>query len=49
MTARRVIPIGLIGDASRPSIDPAHAQLERAGFMRVMVVGEPRLSEIVGK
>jgi hypothetical protein len=39
----------MIGDASRPAIDPAHARLEAAGFMCMMVVGEPRLSEIVGK
>lgn len=44
-----MIPITLIGDASRPIVDPAHARLERAGFMCMMVVGEPRLSEIVDK
>lgn len=45
----RVIPITLIGDALRPVVDPAHARLERAGFMRMMVIGEPRLSEIVDR
>ncbi|CAG4883691.1 protein of unknown function [Georgfuchsia toluolica] len=49
MATRRVIPITLIGDALRPFINPAHTQLERAGFMRMMVLGEPRLSEIVEK
>lgn len=49
MTRGRVIPITLIGDASQPTIDPAHARLERAGFMCMMVIGEPRLSEIVDK
>ena len=49
MATGRVIPITLIGDPSRPVVDPAHARLKGAGFMPMMLVGEPRLSEIVGR
>ena len=46
MSTARVIPIRLIAGGGAVAED-AHARLERAGFMRMMVIGEPRLSEFV--
>jgi hypothetical protein len=43
----RVIPIKpALGSAAAVAQD-AHVRLERAGFMRMMMIGEPRLSEFV--
>ena len=46
MSTPRVIPIRLIAGGAGGTED-AHVRLERAGFMRMMVTGEPRLSEFV--
>jgi len=49
----RVIPIKLIGNGPQAVAEDAqaraHARLERAGFMRMMTIGDPRLSEFVEK
>ena len=44
----RVIPIKKIGGGSTAAAD-AHAALERDGYMRMMVLAEPALSETVAK
>jgi hypothetical protein len=45
----RVIPIKLLAVGPAAAAENAHVRLERAGFMRMMVIGEPRLSELVNK
>jgi hypothetical protein len=47
MSTSRVIPIKKI--AAAPAVEDAHVRLERAGFMRMMSIGEPHLSKLVGK
>lgn len=46
VSTARVIPIRLIAGGGGATAD-AHVRLERAGFMRMMMIGEPRLSEFV--
>ena len=43
----RVIPIKLAVSRAAAVAEDAHVRLERAGFMRMMLIGEPRLSEFV--
>ncbi len=45
MAAARFIPIKQI--VTKAVDDDLHARLERAGYMRMMVIAEPRLSEFV--
>jgi hypothetical protein len=47
VSAPRVIPIKLIAAAGATVAEDASTRLEQAGFMRMMVIGEPRLSEFV--
>jgi hypothetical protein len=45
----RVIPIKVAVTGAAAVAEEAHARLERAGFMRMMALGEPRLSEFVAR
>ncbi len=49
MAATRVIPIKTAPTGPSAAAVGAHARLIRAGFMQMMMIGEPRLSEFVGK
>ena len=49
MATGRVIPIKQLATGPAAVADDVHARLERTGFMRMMVMGEPRLSELVEK
>jgi hypothetical protein len=45
--AMRVIPIKVETGGAAAAAEHAHVRLQRAGFMRMMLIGEPRLSEFV--
>jgi hypothetical protein len=45
----RVIPIKQLATGPAAIAEDTHARLERTGFMRMMVMGEPRLSQLVEK
>ena len=45
----RVIPIKVAVTGAAAIAEEAHARLERAGFMRMVALGEPRLSEFVAR
>jgi hypothetical protein len=45
----RIIPIRVAVTGTAAIAEEAHVRLERAGFMRMMAFGEPRLSEFVAK
>jgi hypothetical protein len=45
----RIIPIKVAVTGAAGIAEEAHARLERAGFMRMMALGEPRLSEFVAR
>jgi hypothetical protein len=49
MATARVIPIKLIDDRARPDVDPEHDRLEAMGYLRMILMSEPRLSELVEK
>lgn len=49
MEPKKVIPINVAPPASPAAAAERQERLERAGFMRMMVIGEPRLSELVAK
>ncbi|HJV26165.1 MAG TPA: hypothetical protein VJ673_10780 [Aromatoleum sp.] len=49
MTTKKVIHLSLMRTDSPDEIDALHERLERAGYMRMMQIGEPRLSELVAK
>jgi hypothetical protein len=49
MTPRRVIAIKPVATSREALAEEAHERLERAGFMRMMLLSEPRLSQIVNK
>jgi hypothetical protein len=49
VTARRVISIRPVATTKEALAEEAHARLERAGFMRMMLLSEPRLGTIVDK
>lgn len=49
MTTKKVIPLSPMRTARPDEIDALHERLERAGYMRMMQIGEPRLSELVAK
>lgn len=49
MTTNKVIPLSLLRTDRPDEIDALHERLERAGYMRMMQIGEPRLSELVAK
>lgn len=49
MTTKKVIPLSLMRTDRPDEIDALHERLERAGYMRMMQIGEPRLSELVAK
>ncbi len=45
----RVIPIKLAGSGGAALADEARMRLERAGYLRMMALAEPRLSEFVAR
>lgn len=49
MATKRVIPIKMLASGAAAAAEEAHVRLERAGYMRMMALCEPRLSEFVGK
>jgi hypothetical protein len=49
VAAPRVIPIRVAVTGAAAIAEEAHVRLERAGFMRMMALGEPRLSEFVAR
>jgi hypothetical protein len=49
MTTTKIIPISLTRTDRADEIDSLQDRLERAGYMRMMQIGEPRLSELVAK
>ncbi|MCC4118692.1 hypothetical protein LLG90_25355 [Aromatoleum toluclasticum] len=49
MTTKKVIPLSLMRTDRPDEIDALHERLERTGYMRMMQIGEPRLSELVAK
>jgi len=49
MAATRVIPIKLAVAADAALAEEARIRLERAGFLRMMALAEPRLSEFVAR
>jgi hypothetical protein len=49
MTTKKIIPLSLMRTDRPDEIDALHERLERAGYMRMMQIGEPRLSELVAK
>lgn len=49
MTTRKIIPIGQIRPLTPDEIDHLHRRLDDEGYMRMMQIGEPRLSELVAK
>ncbi|NMF91514.1 hypothetical protein, partial [Aromatoleum petrolei] len=49
MTTKKVIPLSPMRSDHPDEIDALHERLERAGYMRMMQIGEPRLSELVAK
>lgn len=49
MARTTVIPLNVVRPGSPEAIDELTARLERNGFMAVMQIGEPRLSELVAK
>ena len=46
MATKRVIPIRKLGGGPDAAVDAAHSRLERAGYMRMMVLAEPGLSQM---
>lgn len=49
MTMKRVIPINQLHPLTPGEVDALHDHLEGEGYMRMMQIGEPRLSELVTK
>lgn len=49
MVAKRIIPIKVAASAGVALADEARIRLERAGFLRIMALAEPRLSEFVAR
>lgn len=49
MATKRVIPIKMLASGAAAAAEEAHVRLERAGFMRMMALAEPRFSEFVRK
>src|SRR6187551_2921966 len=49
MTTATIIPLNVVPPDSPEAIDELTARLERSGFMAVMQIGEPRLSELAAK
>ena len=49
MAANRVIPIKVAVGGAAAAAEDAHLRLERAGFMRMMALAEPRLTEFVAR
>lgn len=49
MAIGNVIPLNVVRPGSPEAVDELTARLERNGFMAVMQIGEPRLSELVAK
>ena len=49
MAGKRVIPIKVVASAGAALADEARLRLERAGFMRMMALAEPRRSEFVAR
>lgn len=48
-TAPKVISITPVRTSELDAIEQMHERLEGAGYLRMMQIGEPRLSELVGK
>ncbi len=48
-TGSRVIPIKVVAAAGAAVAEEARMRLERSGFLRMMTLGEPRLSEFVAR
>ena len=49
MNTRRIIPLTPAPMPSPEEVDALHERLEGAGYMRMMQIGGPRLSELVSK
>lgn len=49
MATKPVIPIKMLATGAAAAAEEAHVRLERAGYMRMMALAEPYLSEFVGK
>jgi len=49
MTTKKIIPISQVRPCTPDDIDALHDRLEGDGYMRMMQIGEPRLSELVTK
>jgi len=49
MTTTKIIPLSLMRTDRADEIDALRDRLERAGYMRMMQIGEPRLSELAEK
>lgn len=49
MTTRKIIPISQVRTFTPDEVDALHDRLEGEGYMRMMQIGEPRLSELVTK
>lgn len=49
MTTKKIIPISQVRSYTPDDIDALHDRLEGDGYMRMMQIGEPRLSELVTK
>ena len=49
MTTKKIILISQARTYTPDDIDALHDRLEAAGYMRMMQIGEPRLSELVTK
>jgi len=46
---KKIIPLSVVHAAATESIDDLQERLESAGFMRLMQISEPRLSELIAK
>jgi hypothetical protein len=49
MTIKKIIPISQLPTDRLEEIDALQDRLEQAGYMRMMQIGEPRLSELATK
>lgn len=49
MTTTKIIPISVRTGERPDEIEALHERLEQAGYMRMMQIGEPRLSELVAR
>lgn len=49
MSTHKIIPLAPARAPSVEEVDALHERLEGAGYMQMMQIGEPRLSELVSK